>query len=228
MIAFVLAIAAIGVILLFLPKFHRQWRLWRWRNSLSLNKKKQFFKELFQDVNGFQLSKQARRKNDEMALTYGEIQFESFVALLCQIELNANSIFCDLGSGTGKAIIACSLVFDIKKCIGIELLTPLHEAAMQVKNKLNQIDGIKAHKIEYINADFMENMPEDITIVFINASAFFGEMWQKIVERLERLPHLQHIITTKPIESHTFEVCHHSLITMSWGLVDATIYRKKA
>jgi len=227
MIPLALFALIIGVILLVWPKTVKRWRLHSWRKHLNIRKKSRIFEYLFQDINGFQLSKQARRKNDAMALTYGEIQLESFIALLCQIKLNANSIFCDLGSGTGKAVIACSLIFDVKKCIGIELLTPLHEAAVQVKNKLNQIDSIKAQKIEFINANFMEAMPKDVTLIFINASAFFGEIWQKIIEELERLPHLQYIITTKPIKSQSFDVCYHSLITMSWGLVDATIYRKK-
>lgn len=38
-------------------------------------------------------------------------------------------VFCDLGSGIGKTLIAASLLFNFSSCHGIELLEALHRGA---------------------------------------------------------------------------------------------------
>lgn len=43
------------------------------------------------------------------ALTYGEINFNSFRELLCSLPLDLQSaVFYDIGSGTGKAVLAAA------------------------------------------------------------------------------------------------------------------------
>ncbi len=55
---------------------------------------------------------------------YGEILFFPFADILRSIasELPSNAIFYDLGSGTGKAVLAASLLYPFSKVVGIELL----------------------------------------------------------------------------------------------------------
>lgn len=69
------------------------------------------FQNLYEDVDGYSISRKARVKMDAFAYTYGEIEFLSFIALLSLVKPNENSVFYDLGSGTGKAVIAAAMVY---------------------------------------------------------------------------------------------------------------------
>lgn len=75
-----------------------------------------------------------------LGLTYGEITLNSFAALLeyCPVE---GKIFVDVGSGTGKALIAASLLFGsrLKHIHGIELVPGLYESSITSINKYYDI-----------------------------------------------------------------------------------------
>ena len=46
-------------------------------------------------------------------------------------------IFYDLGSGTGKAVIAAALMHNFAVCCGIELLEGLHTISLEIQNEYN-------------------------------------------------------------------------------------------
>lgn len=77
-----------------------------------------------------------------MEYSYGEIEFFSFIALLSLINPNENTVFYDLGSGTGKAVIACGMVFPVQKSIGIELFPELYLHSCQ---QVEQLAAIKQY-----------------------------------------------------------------------------------
>ena len=89
------------------------------------------------------VSLQSRKKNKEKyknlisyTLTYGEINsiqpIRNIFQLLKQLSLlPTNGKFYDLGSGTGRPVIAASLLHPFDCCIGIELLDGLHSLSLQ-------------------------------------------------------------------------------------------------
>lgn len=160
-----------------------------------------------------------------MSLTYGEVDFISFIALLSQVRLSCDTVFCDLGSGVGKAVIACILVYDIKQAIGIECLKQVHDGAIQAHQNLKSYSVEKAKKVFFRHSNFLNNIPCDSTVIFINAAAYFGELWQQIVNLMENLPKLETVITTKRIKSQHFHLDKHTTVTMSWGLVNVWVYQ---
>ena len=124
-----------------------------WQRALNVPEHRAVFENLYHDVNGFKLSQQARLKGDAFEYAYGEIEFEPFIALLSLAKTNADTVFYDLGSGTGKAVLAAAMVFPIKKSVGIELFTELHSCAWSQTNKLAKIPSYSqvAKKIEFIH-----------------------------------------------------------------------------
>ena len=72
-----------------------------------------------------------------LGLTYGEITLNSFAALLEYCHDMEGKTFVDLGSGTGKAMIAASLLFGsrLKHIHGIELVPGLYESSITSINK---------------------------------------------------------------------------------------------
>lgn len=197
----------------------------RWKQALNLDQHLALFETLYAEVNGFYLSKQARSRQDALEYIYGEIDFLSFIALLSLTKPNANTVFYDLGSGVGKAVIACALVYPVKKSIGIELLPELHHSAKQCAQRLRQVR--QALNIQFILNDFLEQNLEEATLIFINATTIIGPSWEKLCQHLNRLSKEPIIITTsKPLVSLVFTPKIKTIVQMSWGPVAAYIHYK--
>lgn len=206
--------------------FYRQWRLRVWRKALALDKHQAVFDALYKDVNGFSLSKASRITNDAPEYTYGEIDFLSFVALLGRCKPDQSTIFYDLGSGTGKAVLAIAMVYKIRQATGIELFPALHEAASNQKTNLalNTDYQAIADSIQFIQGNFLNEEFTSATLIFINSSAFFGQTWQDISIKLEQVcPGCRVITTSKPLASALFKAEEETLVSMSWGVVKAFI-----
>jgi hypothetical protein len=205
------------------------WKLWRlnrqiktWRKRLNMDKHEVIFNNLYFKVNGFFLSKQARAPLDALEWIYGEIVFESFIALLSLAKPNENTIFYDLGSGVGKAVLACAMVFPVRHCYGIELFDNLHRCAEQQKIALGLTDDYKviANKISFIKGNILHSNFSNATLIFINASGFFGEFWSELSKHLEELKSKTMVISTsKPLESNQFIINNKTQVKMSWGVV---------
>nr|WP_238584122.1 hypothetical protein [Legionella tucsonensis] len=202
----------------------------QWQKSLNLQEHAHVFHLIYTDANGFMLSQNARHEHDAMEYAYGEIEFLSFIALLSLTNPNENTVFYDLGSGTGKAVLACSMVYPVDKSIGIELFPELY---LDSCKRLDQLASMKnyaeqAKKIRFILGDFLEVNLDDATLVFINSTAFFGATWEKLCAKLDHLPHINTVITTsKTLSSTHFTLTTCTKVEMSWGVVFAYIHTRK-
>ena len=209
-------------------RWQKQRPIQQWYKQLNLKKHQLIFNELFSKVDGFTLSQEARNAFDAMEYTYGEIDFISFIALISLAHPNTNTVFYDLGSGTGKAVFACAMVFDIKKSCGIELFSPLHQAALSLQDDLQNYADYqsKSKTIHLINHNFLHVDFNDATLIFINATALFGETWTTLIQRLEHTNPCSIIITTsKKLNSNVFILLRSVTVQMSWGLVEAHIHQ---
>lgn len=220
----------IGLILfaLFLPR--KQKRIILWEKSLNLPKHARTFEQLYQDVNGHLLSLKARQDKDAIDFVYGEIEFRSFIALMSLAQPDSNTVFYDLGSGTGKAVLACAMVYPVSKCVGVELFPLLHASACAQAQKLAQIPEYaqRAQQIEFIQENFLETDISDATIIFINSTMLIGETWELLCLRLKNLPKLKTVITTsKPLINNGFSLISSTKIEVSWGIIFAYIQTKK-
>jgi hypothetical protein len=218
------------IILLALPswRWQKQKPMKHWYRDLDLKKHLFVFNQLFSKINGFTLSQEARSTGDAMEYTYGEIDFVSFIALISLTHPSSNTVFYDLGSGTGKAVFACAMVFDIKKSCGIELFAPLHQAASSQQYQLHKIPEYrsKAKTIHLMNKNFLHADFNDATLIFINATALFGDTWITLTERLQQTAPSTIIITTsKKLSSNLFTLVRSVTVQMSWGLVEAHIHQ---
>lgn len=208
----------------------RRAQVYHWRKTWALSEHEGNFNEIYQGIDGFLISKSARSEQDALDYIYGEIKFIPFIALLSQVDINQETIFCDFGSGIGKAVLAAAMVFPIKKSIGIEILPQLHKCAcaQQEKLKLNPKYTQQADNIEFILGDFLEKDLNSINLAFINSSTLFDPTWSSLCTRLDNIPGLKTVITTsKPLKSREFTVINSYKVQMSWGVVMAYIHDRK-
>lgn len=218
-------------LLLHLRYKRKQIEVNRWQKLLNLQQHAEIFHKLYSSgANGFLLSQNARQKQNAMEYSYGEIEFISFIALLSLTNPNEHTVFYDLGSGTGKAVLACSMVFPVRKSIGIEIFPELYLNACK---RLEQLAGMEqyteqAKKIQFVLGDFLEADLNDATLIFINSTAFFGPIWEQLTAKLNSLPQLNTVITTsKRLPSPHFSISTRTKVEMSWGVVFAYIHTRK-
>lgn len=193
-------------------KQKKRWMLKRWGEKINLKQQTQCFIMLYQSVNGFVISKKARKKQDCLDYIYGEIVFDSFLALLSLAQPDTETIFYDLGSGTGKAVVACAMVYPVLRSVGIEILPELHAVAAQQAETLYRLEGYSRLRetIHFIEGDFLQADLTQATMIFINASSLFNPTWKRLGDLLNQLPQLKTIITTsKPLVSTVFNVMNH-------------------
>ncbi|MGC1183297.1 hypothetical protein [Legionella sp.] len=220
----------IAVFFIYFPLKRKQFHINKWQKSLNLTNHARVFHQLYQNINGFILSQQARKKYDTLDYVYGEIKFLPFIALLSLTKLNDETVFYDLGCGIGKAVLACAMVYPIRKSVGVELLPELYFQACKQVTQLAIVKNYttQANKIEFILGDFLEVNLNEATFIFINSTAVFNPTWEKLCTRLERLPCLMTIITiSKALRSKKFIVVTQTLVEMSWGIVFAYVHVRK-
>lgn len=216
-----------ALVLLYVPTWLNLWRLRLWRQTYHLDRHEPVFKKIYSTVDGFKISKHARIHCDAFEYTYGEIEFTPFVALIALSQPKPDTKFYDLGSGTGKAVLACAMVFDMQQYCGVEIFHELYQSSIQQIEQLKKCAGYeeKALKIKFINQDFLNIDFSEPTLIFINATALFGANWEILNQRLSEHPLGKTVITTsKKLSSKSFTVCYSTQVQMSWGIVNAYIH----
>lgn len=223
-------LSAALLFLLFYPSLKEKIRYHAWKKSLHLQQHERIFQDIYQEVNGFALSKQARQQQDACEYVYGEIELLPFIALLSLAKPDEHTVFYDLGAGVGKAVLACAMVYPVARCTGIELFPELYQCALQQKKRLAQHERYthQAQKIDFILGDFLSVNLSEATYLFINASALFGESWHKLCAIINQLPHVRTVISTsKPLISNILVPTISTQIQMSWGVATAYIHTVK-
>lgn len=220
---------ALGLVSFSTLSWRRQIIRKRWRKKLALDQHESIYNQLYTDVHDFVLSKAARVNHDAFEYTYGHISFESYIALLSLCHPNSSTIFYDLGSGTGRAVIACTMVFNTKKSYGIELFSPLHECAQVQQHHLSNHLAYhqKASHIEFQCKDLLKTHFADATLLFISATAFLGQTWLSISKHMEHVKPGTLVITiSKTLNSPLFKTNRSTLVIMSWGITKAFIQER--
>lgn len=219
------------LLLLWRPYLKKKYKRHRWMHALNLKQHHRVFNDIYADVNGFTLSKSARAQHDAIELTYGEIEFTSFIALIAMTKPSTKSRFYDLGSGVGKPIMASAMVFDMASYCGIERLEPLHQAACLVTERLSTFPAYteKVKKITWLNDDYAHIDLSAASLIFINATALFGEVWAHLNHQLQTQTSKGTIIitTSKPLlPSMPHRLIKSTVIHVSWGVINAYIQEK--
>lgn len=227
-VVLVIFLVLIGVVLR-INDWIRQLKIYRWRSALALDKHHRIYQQIIYGIDGFKLSRLARTKIDAMEYVYGEIEFLPFIALLSLTKPNENTVFYDLGSGSGKAVIAMAIVFPVKKSCGVELFAELYAAGIEQQRRLARVPDYEtaATRIDFIHDNFINTNIHDATLIYINATGFFGDIWNVLNRKLEEISTCLTVITTsKPLKSQAFTLQKITAVQMSWGVVKAYIHAR--
>lgn len=151
--------------------------------------------------------------------------------------------FYDLGSGSGKAVVAMALIHPFKKLIGIEYLENLYKFAAEVADVYEKsvADRYKSYKqlftltapnkIEFYNGDFLKQKWNDTSIIFANSTCFGAELMTSIAQKANKecKPGTIIITFTKRLNSLSsdWEMRDGFKRNMTWGAATVYVHRRK-
>ncbi len=201
---------------------------------MDLSIAKSIFETLYQDVQGYNLSFEARKKFEfyDRGLTYGEIVPDSFYEMLKEADPKKGEVFYDLGSGSGKAVIAAALFFPFSKAIGIELLEDLYNGSQYVLERFKK--EIQPHltqeiipTIQFFHQDFLDFDFSDGDIVFAHATCFHDGQIRRLFHKFDTLKKgARLLLVSKSISLSSFKLVKSGEYPLSWGKATLHLYEK--
>lgn len=185
----------------------------------------------------------AHCENDD-SLVYGEIDLAGFCTLLQDLFASSTAatkgIFYDLGSGSGRAVFCARLLGDYSHCIGIELLSNLHQLAMSVQSLYKFVSRHKLQhtSVTFVCSDLLDYDWSDGTLVYVPNLLFDKAMMKKIAEKATKLQQGAFLVSLKKFgqgggeEANTefhgaFDLKQTSLVPMSWGDSNVYVYQRR-
>lgn len=197
------------------------------------------------------VQRQGDTSTDEWsAKVYGEVEFSAFANLLERVKLARGDKFFDLGHGTGKAMVAASLLFgDLLSSIeGVELLEDLHDlsnttiqsytthiatssSAQSSGNENPFFSRLQCPLVGH-QGDFLEEpwvtAWTSADIVFANSTCFDDDLMRRIAVLADRMKPGSRMITfTRHLPSDAFEVIDRVNLGMSWGAATCYVHVRK-
>jgi SAM-dependent methyltransferase len=189
---------------------------------------------LYRTIDGGYISQceRARLQLNDTSLIYGEVLLPSFAAMLEVVRPVAGETLYDLGSGVGRAILFASLLYDFKKCVGIEIVPGLFQvSAVVLERFLSQPPSVvypQRAPVELVERDFLQIDFADADIVSVNATTLNPVLWGELILKLNQLKTGARVmVTTKRLDEAYFEKLHQGLYPMSWADCTMFIYRKR-
>jgi len=186
---------------------------------------------------------------DSPALTYGEVDFNSYAAILALLDPAPSSVLVDLGSGVGKAVIATALLYGstFRRVHGIEIIRELFEASDQVcaeyrrlvsnpdcpYNNNNNMCEVTFALGDFLTQDNMSTRGEYLDwtkadIVFANSTCFDADLMRRIADCASSMrPGTRLVTLTCELSSDHFELQQKHIFSMSWGAATCFIYIRK-
>jgi len=169
--------------------------------------------------------KGAESFKDSMPLMYGEFTWSALKDLFTAVKPKEDGILYDLGSGSGKAILMCSLLHQFKRCQGIEIVKGLHEQACAALERFKTDKPALAKTVSFTLGDILEYDWSDADLVLMCATCFTEKMITKLAEKANKLAVGAIVVSVTyalPSVSKMFEVVWKGSLRMSWG--DSTIF----
>lgn len=206
----------------------------------------------FPTIYGKGVSKKERQELGLMHhayLAYGEIDFESLAIALEKIKTmyglpdvgtsgeegilqEPGGTFYDIGSGTGKSVVAAALLHPFDYVGGIEILEGLFSASEELRDIFyDQGERLldeeeEMPEMEFVHGDATDMLVKDwgdADVVFVNSTTFGQDLMKKIADAAATLRMGAFVITlTNRLPSAYFRVLEYQMYDMSWGA--ATVY----
>ena len=205
--------------------------------TMEINIAKEMFEHLYSGILGYQISHGQRKRDnlEDRSLVYGEVLPDSFYKVVAQASPPSGGVFCDLGSGSGKALFLAAMLFDFSRLFGVEVLTDLVTASRQVLARYDEQvrpalpPHRQQHTIDLLEGDLLECDLSGVDMVFTHSTCFEPPLLKGIGRKLGELKAGARVIWVgRQIYSEHLTVCWRGAMTLDWGTTIATIYERSS
>lgn len=218
-----------------IEKYQQMRWIRRWLHSPQIKNSERVLSKLYYNINAHDISLHERKelKIEDVAYTYGEIDFFSFAAALKVCEPKAGEIFYDIGAGAGKSVFASALLYNFSKTCGVESLNALYQLCIDRLEtfpslvKANKYFTQKKFNIKFISGNLLNTAFEEADIIFINATCFIADLWEDIYKKINQLKVGSRIIlASKRLKTDQYLLIDAQMAQTSWGINSVFIYKK--
>lgn len=191
-------------------------------------------KALYGDVDGYGLSSTGRERMGVSGedFVYGEVTPEVIWDLLRTVNAQPGETFYDLGSGTGKGVLFASLLSDLGRSCGIELLPELHGAADLAHERyreqiLPHLPEKHWQQVEFRCGDMLQEDFSDADIIFAHCTCWSPRLMDGITEKFGHLrPGARVITVSKDLQSPHYSYQGSLICQMAWGTATAYFWQR--
>lgn len=192
------------------------------------------FNFLYNDVDGYAVSHNARSNHGNVEavkeLMYGEVPFATMKEIIERANPQTNGDFFDLGSGTGRVVIATHMLSKFRKSIGVELLKGLHDKSLEIQKKFNEevkpkiAELVQDRELEFINQNIFEVDLKEADMIFMNHPFKDRDLFEKIEEKFlqELKPQTKIVTTIRALRNPAFKSLGSKKYLFSWG--ESTVF----
>lgn len=212
-------------------------------DSERVNRLAALLGDLYADDNSLSLSRNERRDRylyDE-TWSYSEVDASSFLRVLFKLRVHGHlkkpgkGVFVDCGSGVGKNVFLASMVHTWERCIGIEGLTSLANAADGLKQRfkdivLPKLDSAQEPDLSFITTNFLEErLLVSATLVYADLTWLSPPQFDTLQSMFDDLTHGAVVITLgQPLDSDAFFLLwRDKTARTTWGTAPAFVYERK-
>ena len=167
---------------------------------------------------------------DSVNSVYGEPCGYEVDKLIQELQIDANDVFYDLGSGTGNVCATVLFGSGCNKAVGIELSDTRHQAAVKIKEQiqLDHPNKMENKSLVLINDNFLNHDYSDATIIFTDSVLFTDKTMNEIENRAIKAPNIRYLVSMKGVYTPVhFKHLKEMNIRASWGNSRMNIYVPK-
>lgn len=174
-------------------------------------------------------------------LVYGEIKFEPFAIAFQKIRAlygglqRPGGAFVDVGAGTGKPAFAAALLHDWDACRGVEVLSGLHGASLELLRRWRSdemqallSEAQRATAFDFALGDARKLDWSGADCLFMNSTCFDEQLMVELAAVADNMRAGSFAITfTKRLPSAKWQVLESEVNQMSWGTATVFIQKKR-
>lgn len=174
---------------------------------------------LYREVDGFEIPRPDEKRvwASKGSPTYGEIMPTASLRMLEYLELGAQDVFYDLGSGVGKVVMMAALATSVGRSVGVELSRSRTAKGRRVLERAESRGLLDPGRVELRNEDILKTCLDDASVIYTCSTAFRLEFMLKIMTKLVRLGRPLTFLSTQWLESRrAFRLADTLRLDMSW------------
>jgi len=169
--------------------------------------------EEYGDIRLYDLSEDEERSVEAFGgdATYGEMSFESLEWFIAHCQLTPEDYLCDLGSGSGRALMYLSLRTGLP-AVGVELSPTRHRHA-QILRIL--AEPFLAAQVTFVQGDLLKmHMGRHATVVLFANKLFSEDFSTKALNALEKR---RAVLALRPLQGERGNVPFTAELRTSWS-----------